>query len=91
MRSIKFDYHHLFIIIILIISCSSKIQERKIKSIDYYRFDGKLEPNKSEEIFKKKLGLYKVENFDTNGNIIKEENGFDREMNPDDIREIKFD
>lgn len=91
MRSIKFDYHHLFIIIILIISCSSKIQERKIKSIDYYRFDGKLEPNKSEEIFKKKLGLYKVENFDTNGNIIKEENGFDREMNPDDIIERKFD
>lgn len=90
MRIIKFDYHYLFIIIILIISCSSKIQERKIKSIDYYRFDGKLEPNKSDEIFKTKLGLYKVENFDKNGNIIKE-NGFDREMNPDNVIERRFD
>ncbi|OAQ38088.1 hypothetical protein A5893_14890 [Pedobacter psychrophilus] len=66
------------------------MKERKIKSIEYYRVDGKSEPNKSDEIFKIKIGLYKVENFDTNGNIIKE-NGFDREMNPDNIIERKFD
>jgi len=66
------------------------MKDRKIKSIKYYRFDGKVEPNKSDEIFKAKLGLYKVENFDTNGNIIKE-NGFDREMNPDNVIERRFD
>jgi hypothetical protein len=90
MRIIKFDYHYLFTIIILINSCSSKMKERKIKSIEYYRLEGKLDPNKSAEIFKAKLGLYRVENFDTNGNIIKE-NGFDREMNPDNVIEYKFD
>ena len=90
MRFLKFNYRYLFLIIIMTISCSSKIKERKIKSVHYYRFNGKLEANKSDEIFKKKLGLYKVENFDTRGNIIKE-NGFDREMNPDNVIERRFD
>ncbi len=89
MRFIKFDYNYLFIFI-FIISCSSKMKERKIKSIEYYTLNRKLEPSKTDEVFNTKLGLHKVENFDTSGNLIKE-NGFDRDMNPDNVIEYKFD
>lgn len=89
MRFIKINHSYLFIFI-LIISCSSKMKERKIKSIEYYTINGKFEPSKADEVFKTKSGLQKVENFDTNGNLIKE-NGFDRDMNPDNVIEYKFD
>lgn len=90
MITIKLNYPYFLAIIIFIISCSYKMKERRIKSIEYYRLEGQIDPNKSDEIFKIRVGIYKVENFDTNGNLIRE-NGFDREMNPDNVIEYKFD
>ena len=90
MRFIKFDYNYLFTLIILVIGCSSKMKERKIKSIEYYRFDSKVESDKADNIFKTKLGLYKVENYNTNGNLIRE-NGFDNDKKQDNVIENKFD
>lgn len=89
MRFMKLNYNYLFLFLLLF-SCSSKMKDRKVKSIEYYTINGKLDPSKADEVFKTKSGLQKVENFDTHGNLIKE-NGFDRDLNPDNVIEYKFD
>lgn len=66
------------------------MQDKKIKRIEYYNFNGKFELSKAEEIFKTKAGLNKVEYFDTLGNLVKE-NGFDKAMTEDHIIDYKYD
>jgi hypothetical protein len=80
----------LFISLTNFISCSSTMQDKKIKKIEYYNFSGKVDNSKAEEIFKTKTGLNKVEYFDTLNNLILE-NSFDKDMNEDNIIEIRFD
>lgn len=85
MRIVKFNHLYLVLIFLTVISCN-----RQIKKIEYYAFSGKVDSNRAEEIFKTKSGLYKVEIYDTSGNLIRE-NGFDYEMNEDNVIERKYD
>ena len=70
-------------------SCSSPMQDKKIRRIEYHNLSGKVENAKAAEIFKTRSGLSKVENFDSLGNLVRE-NGFDRDMNEDNVIEMKF-
>ncbi|HEV8515580.1 MAG TPA: hypothetical protein VGQ59_19990, partial [Cyclobacteriaceae bacterium] len=66
------------------------MKNRQIKKIECYALIGNVASNNAEKIFKTKSGLYKVENFDRNGNLIRE-NGFNEDMNEDNVIERNFD
>ena len=85
----KFNYRFFVFSILIIICCSSKMKNRQVKKIEYYTLNGKIESNKLDQILKEKLGLYKVEIFDTKGNLIREI-GFDSDKNEDNVIERKF-
>lgn len=91
MNILKLNYQCILVFFSLIItSCSSKIDSRKIKSIQYYSVDGIVRSNKAKEIFKTKAGPYKMENFDLSGNLIRESE-FDTVGNEKNITESKYD
>ena len=85
----KFTFIFFFILLLIIISCSFKMNEKKIKKIEYYGLHGKVEANMANEIFSSKIGLYKAEYFDTNGNIIRESE-FDKNNSEMKILALRF-
>lgn len=91
MNILKLKYQFILVFFSLVItSCSSKIGNGRIKSIQYYTVDGIVRSNKAKEIFKTKIGLHKMENLDLNGNLTRESE-FDTVGNEKNVIENKYD
>lgn len=90
MKAIRFQYCYFFCFILILLSCSFHTRTQKIKKIEYYRIDNKVDHSKAGEIYKTKQGLNRIEEFDGMGNLIKEST-FYKDTMLGTIIERKFD